>query len=84
MYLVGVLAGAPLMPSFSQLAIPFGIGAVSDVSAGFLTDSLIDPIMNVKKINEVNKALIPEPHILGGFNGSFPNFNTILGEQLLF
>jgi hypothetical protein len=81
LYLVGLLAGAPWRPSMNQILTPFVIGGVSDYSAMLLTDSIINPIMDVKNIANIGKNLIPEPHTLENFPG---NLNTILGNQILF
>jgi hypothetical protein len=81
MYILNLALGGPWKPTFSQLAYPFLIGGVADYTGMILTDSIVNPIIDVKNIANVNKSLLPEPHILENFPGQL---NTILGEQILF
>ena len=62
-YVMSIMLGGSWMPSFSQLAYPFAIGLGADLVGSYLTDNLVGPIMDVKKVSDVNKQLLPEPHI---------------------
>lgn len=80
MYAVSLLLGGNFKPSINQLLIPFGVGAASDYSAMLLTDTLINPLMDIKKVSDVGKSLLPEAHILENFPISL---NKIWDTQLL-
>lgn len=81
MYLTSLLFGGNFKPSVNQLLIPFAVGGIADYSGMLLTDTIINPIMDIKKVSEVGKTLLPEAHILENFPTTI---NKIWESQIMF
>ena len=82
MYVTSLLLGGNWVPRLQDIALPFAVGAVADYSGMLVTDSIIHPISNLKKIESTAKSLLPEAHVLENFNPI--NFNKPLNEIFLF
>ena len=64
MYVFSLLSGGDYIPSMQQILYPFAVGAIADYSGMLLTDSIVNPLMSIKKVSDVSRSLLPESHIL--------------------
>lgn len=82
-YGINLALGGNLMPTARQLVIPFGIGAGADLLGSYVTNNLVDPILDVKKIKDANNQLVPPEHEVEDLSLDPTNFNRLLDIPFL-
>lgn len=81
-YLVSLLSGGSYVPSITQLAVPFGIGFASDYVGKKVSETIINPMLDIGAISKVKNDIIedikPIKKVFNDFNPM--NMNGLLNS----